>query len=358
MVRRVNQIGSAEIIVPRKSELRLGFRLERDMILELWRHDPVYGSSFLLGNTALFIRKKKVTNDKIHLTCVDNIDLLRRRVVPYKSGESQTKVNAPGDDAIKKVVRENLSSLATDVNRQIPSSFFYVEDDEGHGYTVDRSFAWGNVLYICQEIAEESTERGTYLAFDVESPYGGGFPLKLRTYTGQRGLDRRLSTITGYNVSFSEEAGTFENVTFTEDHTDERTVVYAGGQGQEASRYLATAVDSQLSTTGPFTRIEEFHNASAISQASKVDAEALWQLRQSRPRVTLEADIVEMEGNAFGVNWGYGDYVTATFNNRFFDCRNDGIEITVTPDGGESFRALFRSEKEWQSEFYEPWLLK
>jgi hypothetical protein len=340
--RVVNAQGACEIVIFSQTEQRIGFLIGIDMWIEIWRRDPLVASSSVVGDTAYFVRKVVRTRDRTVVTCADALSLLDRRIIAYAAEEPEADKSGTADDVIKAYVRENMSTLATDTNRIISTDLFTVDGDLSLSQSITKAAAWGNLLAVCQELASTATTLGTYTAFDITAPYGGGPPLRFSTFTQWRGTDRRLAT--GSNLVLSEEAGTLLSVTVATDFTNAITVGYAGGQGQGAARYVATAI-SDYAAWGPFGRIERFSNASYSADASTSDDEADALVRGNRPRIIFEADMANLHGCAYGIDWDFGDYVTAYAFGRTYECRIDALDLTVA-NGKETFKTLLRAEVE------------
>lgn len=260
---------------------------------------------------------------------VDAVDLLRRRIVAYAAGSSQAVKSGAADDVMKAVVRENLSSSATDGNRALATSLFRVANNTGQGPTIAKAFSRRNVLDVLHDLADASTQAGTYLTFDV---VWTGDVFEFRTYPLWRGVDHRFPG--GANpVILSPESGSLTRVSYTTDYGSEVTAAYVGGQGEESARVVGSAVDTARATLSPFARCEAWsqNNNTADSAVLADDADAL--VRGGRPRVVFEGAVnTDAPGAMYGREYGFGDVVTAQAFGVSVDCRIDAVSVRVTAD--------------------------
>jgi hypothetical protein len=323
----------------------------RDCRLEIWRtrHDPAGESAIPLSQqldteTAWLVRRvrKLLTRDGrrlLELGAVPAIDLLASRIVSYPVGNAYASKSGPADDLMKQVVRENLGTAATDSARRL-GDWLFITPDLSQAPTVSKSFARRNVLHVLKELAEASAQAGTPLYFDIVSPARGQFAF--RTYTGARGTDHTFPA--GVNpVVLSPETGTLTQVDRTFDYEDEFSVVYAAGQGVEAERLVAEAIDTARSSASPFGRRERLVDARQIADVDELAAEAQAALAAGHPRRTFQAMVVSMPGMAYGRHWRWGDRVTASFDGEIIDCHIDELEVIVE-GGRETVRAWLRAD--------------
>ena len=260
---------------------------------------------------------------------VDSVDLLRRRIVAYAAGSAYAVKSGAADDIIKAIVRENLGSSATDAARVLPSSLFGVAGNLGAAASISKAFSRRNVLDVCKELADASTQAGTYLAFDV---VWNGTALEFRTYTNWRGVDHRFPT--GVNpVILSAETGSLTRASYAIDYGDEATAAYVGGAGEEDARVVGSSVDTARATLSPFARCEAWGQNTDSSDQSALNDDADALLRSRRPRITFDATVnADAPGALYGRDYGFGDVVTAQAFGVSVDCRIDAVSVDVTAD--------------------------
>lgn len=285
--------------------------------------------------------RKLLTRDGqylLELGAVPAIALLTTRIVAYPAGSIQASKQAPADDMMKHIVRENFASAA-DSARDI-SDWFSIAPDLGLAPVVSKRFARRNVLHVLEELAQASSEAGTPLYFDIVSQSLG--KLEFRTYIGARGTDHTFPD--GLNpVVLSPETGTLMQVDRSDDYEDAYSVVYAAGQGIETERLIAEAHDPVRIASTPFGRRERLLDARHIASPADLAVEARSALAAGRPRRTFRATVVSAAAIAYGQHWRWGDRVTAAFDGEIIACHIDEVHVIVE-DGRETVWATIRAE--------------
>ncbi len=192
-----------------------------------------------------------------------------------------------------------------------------------------------------QEFADASTTGGTYIAFDIvaDTPT----TLTFRTFAQQRGVDHRFPG--GINpVLISPEMGNLGEVIFTQDYRNEATYVAAAGKGEGSNRLTASAQDTTRQGMSPFGLREYFKDATQYDSTTGLQAEAEATLRSMRVKTIFQGRLIDMPGSRYGVDWGWGDYVTAQAFGQLIDCRIDAVSVSVKPGSGyERVDAWLRS---------------
>lgn len=339
-----NDIGSMTVTLP---NAYTGSLFRRDARVQIWR--SVDGRPAVLeGEKVWFIRRRrrKLTDDGAWLwvlTALDSKHILNRRVVAYNAGTSYTTKTDYADDMMREIVRENLSSSATDTSRRLSSTLFSVQVDLALAPSVDKAFTRRNVLEVLKDLAEASaqhTSTPTYLSFDVV--VSSDPTLEFRVYSGQRGTDRRI----GYGSMphiFGPTYGNLETVEVDDDWTDEATYIYAGGQGEGVDRVIQTASDTTRIGESAYNRIERFADARQNASSAAVEDVATARLRSSRPRSIISGRVREAPLSRYGVHWNWGDYVTIDVENDRREARLSTIHVKID-DTGETITANLRSE--------------
>lgn len=317
---------------------------QRDTIIEIWR--SVDGRApHLEGETVWFVRRPEdvlaESGAETHtLTAYDAKDLLRRRIVAYRATTSQSQKTAPYDNMIKAIVRDNLSSSATDPLRDL-GLWFSVAPDLSLTTSFTKGFSFRNVLMVLQEIAEACAGAGTYLSFDiVKTSVAPILSLEFRTYVGQRGVDHRYPT-SGSPVLVSPEIGNIATAHIVDDSTQEVNVAYGGGAGQELARSLRLAVD-QRAYASPWNRIEVFMDWANATDA-EIDASLLALIRNGVPRRTFTGTLTDTTGVRYGVHYGWGDIVTAQYRGQVFNCRVNPVQVVID-DLGEHINTVLTAD--------------
>lgn len=307
---------------------------QRDTLIEIWR--SIDGAApHLEGDTVWFVRRpedllENSGSERHTLTAYDAKDLLRRRIVAYRATTSQSTKTATYDDMLKAIVRENLSSSATDTLRDL-GLWFSVAPNLSLCASFTKGFSFRNVLMVLQEIAEACAGAGKYLSFDiVKTSAAPILALEFRTYVDQRGIDHRYPTSLA-PVLVSPETGNISTAHVIDDSTQEVNVAYGGGAGQELLRSLRLAVDPRAYAS-PWNRVEVFMDW-ANATDPEIDASLLALIRNGVPRRTFTGTLIDTTGVRYGVHYRWGDIVTAQYRNQVFNCRVNPVQVVVDESG-------------------------
>ena len=316
--------------------------LRPDNIITVYR--IVDGVPQLVTDTAWLLRRVRRLLDGsgrlfTEITAYSGNYLLSARGVAYQVRSAFSTKSGAADDLIKAYVRENLGSSATDTARTITG--FTVQADTGQGVSVDAVMGWrDDLLTVARELAQASTEAGTYIAFDVV--YQGGGAWDLRTYAGQRGTDRRIPG-TNFGFLLGTAYGNVSNVEYVTDWSDTITAAYGLGSGAGSRRKVQIALDAARIAESPYGRRETYVDAANAGTNNQVLRAARAAVRAGRPRQSFKARITETPVSRFGVDWNWGDYVTVTALGVTVDARIDAVAVRVQ-QGSEDIDAYVRAE--------------
>ena len=340
MARAVNDVGVLTLDLDPDTDVSQ-FRL--DGRLSVYRQGSA-GGYRLQTETVWFVRQwRRVMYDSgervLRVTAYSASDLLARRIVAYAAGSAQADKTAHADDMMKAIVRENLYDTPTDTDRSL-GGYLTIQADSASASSISKAFSRRNVLTTLQEIAETSAEGGEPLFFDIVAPSSGA--LEFRTYTGQRGTDRTLSSASP--LIMSPELGTIRGGELFEDYANEVTVVYAAGSGEGEAREVIEVEDGLRSRSSPFGRIEALRDARHGATGASLIAEGQSYLRANRPKRIFTAQLVDTPQVRYGIEWQWGDKVTAQFEGLSFDCHIATLRIQVSK-GRESVTANLRAEE-------------
>ena len=339
--RTVNDIGVMVLDVDFNTDRSL-FR--KDGRLGIWRQ-PAGGALGLEFDTIWFVRnvRRRRTSkgeQRLSITAVSALYLLTGRIIAYNAGSAYAaKAAVEADDMIKEFVYENLGAGATDTARRW-NTLVTIAADETLGTAVDKACARRDLLLVCQEVASQSQQLGYPVYFDIICPTYG--TLEFRTWINQRGADRRASS--DNPLILSPEMGAIADSEYEEDYISEATYVYAGGQGEEDLREIATAEDTARSGSSPFGRREIFRDARQGATGDSLTAEAEAALYDRRPRRIYTASLVDTEQVKYGRDWRWGDRVTVQDFGEAFDCEITSIQVNIA-NGRETVRAALRTEE-------------
>jgi hypothetical protein len=253
----------------------------------------------------------------------DTITLLNRQTsTDAPDSTSVDKAAAAADDMLKGIFYQQFGvGLGW-------SSRVSIAPNLSLGASLPKKFPNTIILRAMQEIAQASTQAGTYLAFDM---YSDGSSIQFRTYTGQRGVDRRSST--GNSLLIGPEAGNVLSAHWEEDYTGVGTYFIAGTQ---------VVSDATLEGLGPFHRIVRRVSTSSANTTAQMLADAQAGLRAARPKNLFICEMIDTPGCQYDVHYSYGDFVTCQFQGQNYDCHLDAVTRTVQ-NGMAKITAIFRS---------------
>lgn len=342
--RVVNAVSTLKLTLPGDFDTNM-LRIP-DGRIEVWRKLDS-GREYLETNVVWLIKKidQKIDSTGLQSIVVEAdtpLCVLREpgRFVRYFAGAAEsTYAAAAADNQIKQIARENIGSSA-DSTRDL-SALISIDPNLGLGASVAKSFAWRDCLKTMQEFADASTTAGTYVAFDIvaDTPT----TLVFRTFVQQRGVDHRFPG--GINpVLISPEMGNLGEVLLSVDYRNEITLVLSGGQGQDSSRLLGFAQDTTRQGLSPFGVREYFKDATQYTTTTGLAAEANAVLRSGRARTIFQGRLIDTPDSRYGVDWSWGDFVTAQAFGQLIDCRIDAVSVSVKPGAGyERIDAWLRS---------------
>lgn len=337
----VNQIGIAQVDVPElPSDL-----FQEDSRLEIWRQVPG-GKKYLEGDTCWIIRDwedvlTQQGDEFVRLSAYSANFILDAPIVAYKSATSQAEKSDQADDMMKAIVRENLGSSASDSDRDL-STYITVDADSGDGPSTSKSFAHRNVLATLREIAQDADGQGTPLFFGLAyDPTSLGFTFSTRT---QHWGDDHGKDGAGGRVVLSARNGTLSDVRRAYVSSEERTVIYVGGQGQGDDRQVEKVEDSERSGLTPFNRREYFVDARNSSGTATLQAEGRAALKALRPREIFSAKIRDTQAIRYGREYRFGDRVIAEHRGRVVEARLDSVRVRVAR-GREDINAELRADE-------------
>jgi hypothetical protein len=270
--------------------------------------------------------------DLITLSGRDGNGLLDGRIVAYPAGSSQASKTDNADDMMKAIVRENLGASAS-AARDLSAAGVSVAADLGLGPSVTKKFSWKNVLQALKDIADSAQQAGTPVYFQMKPNVLSATQIGwvFVTAVNRLGADRTYAS--GTPTVFGKEWGNLDNPRLSYDWGDERTVVYAAGQGEGSDRVQATVEDTARSGRSVWARREVFQDARNEETSTAVTSRANETLNASRPKVRFTGDLKDTAQTRYGVDWQFGDLVTATYAGKQFDGSVSGVQIGVRASG-------------------------
>jgi hypothetical protein len=261
--------------------------------------------------------------DYTEVICKDQNEILNGFVVAYADDTTYSEKTDEYDDICKLVVTENIVS-PVDTTRTIAG--ITVAAGTGDAPSATMSISYQNLLSVCQECANASWEAGTYLVFDLVNTGAGTF--EMRTYVGQHGVDHTADSDDPRVIALEE--GRLEV-----DFSDSANYIYATDP-------VKTADKAVWRSGSKFARREVHISASADDELA-VQAAAKKELYRRRPRRTITGQIVDTPGVRYGVDYGWGDLVSAQYKNSALDAHICAVGATYDA-GNETLNISVRGE--------------
>jgi hypothetical protein len=314
-----------EIIIP---QILTPSDFSKDMLIEIWR-DNGDGTITLDGETAYFLRhwyffRDSQGKDLIYLMGIDSNYIIDGREVEYAAESTQATKSGVACDVIKEIIDENFVSDAVDTSRNLASTLFTIDGDDGAGASVTKAFSRQQVLTTIQALVDQSRNAGTWITFDTV--YDGSLPFTFKTFTDQRGNDLRES------ITLSVEANTLSEPKLIFDYVNEKTAAYVGGKGEGTARLVGTATSDAINDS-VWSRREAVTENFQVTTAAGLNNEARELLNKNKGKIMLTGKISSTKGLKYGRDWNYGDRVLATYLGYTFDCRINGYEINYSSNG-------------------------
>lgn len=335
-----NDVGTCQITLPGDWSTTLW---AADRKLEVWRKPD--GGHLALERVYLLTGIDQQTDRdglrRVVLEAVDGNDLLRRRLVAYAAGSTSATMTAAADDLMKAIVRQNMTTAATDTDRSWSTGYFSVQTNLSLGPSIVKAYSRRNVLGVLQELSEAAKQTtGPETFFDVPSPEPDTY--EFRTHVDQIGLDHTYPD--GINpVLLGVEYGNLVEPRLTEDYSEEVNLVYAGGLGQESDRYVYEIEDTVRSGRSIWGRREGWRDSRGDTTTPTQD-EGRAALVEGKPKIRFEARVVDCPGTVYGVHWRWGDRISATYGGQVYNAPVNVVQVRRDADA-ESVEARIGYEE-------------
>jgi hypothetical protein len=321
--------------------------LRKDTIIAIYR--TVGNQRSLFQDTVWFIRsieqfRESTGSFVIKITAYDTNFLLASRVTSNQfNGSPQTPYkNVTLSRIMYELVRDNIGSNA---NARQMTGLTEAREIPRYGYLIEHysekgmPYAYANLLTALQELYQMSTQQVQVdelvfpvyfdtVAIDTNSYVFQQFP-------NQRGVDRRF--IKGSNKAnvISDTMGHMRDVRFVADWQDEKTSVQGVWTNSTTTNGVTTqtivphiSTDKKRVGNSPYSLREVLFT----SPTSSVAAETNKYLKQpiNYPVFSAYATLQDVPGFLYGIDWGYGDYLTMNVFGTIVDVRIDAITVTLT----------------------------
>lgn len=304
------------------------------------------------GESCFLIRKWAYADDYTTITAVHANHLFwrRRALWGYYQREAETGAGITADDTIKggggagNMWYDNFSTPAGAGNRNDGglstqadiSAYVSIQALASAAPVVYQQWYWQSIGDAILNICDASFTAGTYLVAEIVAPTES--TLELRTYTGQRGQDRRFTG--GNSLLFTAANGNLANGVLTVDAINEVTAAVAGGPNRDSGLTIRGSVDLARMGESPLGRIEAFVDdaGGTNTDINAIQGDADAAVRAGRPVIQATGDLVDTDTCVRGVHYNFGDIVTVEVRGIQYNMRIDLLDVTIS-QGVETTRA-------------------
>jgi hypothetical protein len=329
--RKANAVGDAKIVVPETLPIS---SFPRNTRILIWREKD--GNQHLAGQTMWIVRKirQDLENGFVEFHAKDANILIENRLVAYTTGgtygektqeiydEAAGYAPSPmpvSDDMIKEFVSQNMGADALDSDRDLETAgLLVIEDNLGLGTYVQKAASFQNLLSTIQDVANQGKDGGTPVYFDmVPNTVTGTFVF--RTWVDFRGRNRGASS--DNPLVFSQELGNISKVELEFDYTTEYNILYLIGEGSDGGEVVEEYENAASVRADPFSRREWTYKEPLLdNDHGEMDAIGPGLLAGQVATVNLKARAIDTPLSRYGVDFEWGDIVTARAGSYEFDC--------------------------------------
>ena len=282
--------------------------------LEVYRRYPELGipwyceAGYLIEDVTTAIVKAAL---QITVSGRGYLSLCDRRIVKDYASSTQAEKTGPAETVMKEIVTEQLGASAG-AGRVFTG--LTVQADGATGNNVSKGFCYRNVLEVLQELAGPG-------AVDFDIIGTGANAYEFRTYTGQRGTDRRST------VLFALVYDNMSDPVWTVSRSRVRNAVLVGGQGEQSARLTTWVEDAGLTA---WTRRELFVDARDSATTAGLTSKGKDALAANKETDALQFAVLQTVSMAYGRDYFLGDLVRASFAGLVADKKLNAVTIKVT----------------------------
>lgn len=351
--KKVNDVGSLRFVIDGRDERAALFDL--DYIFKVYRSVPGVGLDWYVDFVGLHRSSfwKTFQNGNIQYSSfgVSPNDLIRRRAIAYRSGDTQAEADAVGETAMKQFVYDNMGGGASSAIRRFVNILgegtypfggqlagLSIEADGGAGANFAGARAYDNLLEVLQDIANKT-------GVDFEMVRQSGNIWYFKTYANQLGSDRTtdgLDATTGLNsagnapIIFSVENGNVSEISYSLSRLEEANAVVAMGKGERSTRTVVALTDDDAIDDSPWNRIEITRNGSSNDYVAQLEDFARKWLFDMQSKEEFKFTPLQQPDYLYGQNYFLGDKVTATYSlpdGTFIERDKRILSVSVTVSG-------------------------
>ena len=348
--RGLNSVGALELNIP-ADLFPFDIKDAIDTRIEIWRKVEGDSSFYLDGNTCYFIRavEESITQEganNLIIRGADAMSLLGRRIIAYETGSDEATKWDCSDDIMKELVSENLGTDAANPDRDL-SAYLEIAGNTSQGPVIYKTCAWENLFKTLQDIANASYQEALssgeqFLFFDVEYDPSATKPFRFCTYIDQIGTDRTSDS--AYPLTLQAPSANIPSAKKIYDYSGEINVVYALGQGYEDAIETTTATASDRINLSPFNRREVSVKIQDTEDIEELQTEADDVLQKNRPKIYLDADLLDSKEYVFGRDFYYGDRIMVNARGTVFETHLMSYSVELG-GGGQRVNVKLRGEE-------------
>jgi len=340
--RTLNNLGRLSVVMPYRPGIN-PTSIRRDFHILVYRK-PQNSPQYLDMRTWWIIDHViwDISNNTVTIEAGDLLHILNRRIVgftPQTLKADKTYLEKTyflkADDMMKEYVDENLGPSASPIVRKI--SVLSIAGDTSEGPEVEQQAAWKTIISVLQSIATQSAGLGTDIFFDIVPISADNFQFK--TYIGVLGSDR---TITPHGANTFTESN-LSDIQIEWDYREEITNVYATGEGGGSDQLYVNEGDTARDYS-IWGRIESRINlGSETGNEYYMSKKANETLREFRPKIKLNANLVEVMGSIYGRDYNFGDKIPVSVEGYYFESMIDSVHVSLS-DGEERISSTVTGE--------------
>lgn len=339
MVRVASGIGQFTMRLPASFDTGLLIPENRDYMVQAWRAPEGGRLSlwrvFLLRRWILSRGQSSALN--VEIGGPDINDLMRRRMVVNYVGTDEANKDGDADDIAKEFVDEQSVNDASDPapsfgDRQIPD--FSVEGAVSLGTNFRYAGSWLPVIDVLKDISDGSRANDVEVFWDIVT-LDVGPPIEFRFVTKleQLGQDRTATAV------FDDAHGNLQQPEFRYDASEEINYVYVSGDGSAELMESEQVYDENRINVSRYNRCEGQGYAAYSGEGTVIEDAGLSELRTGEPIEEFTSYISDQDSMRFGVDWNFGDKVTAKFLDRTYETIVRKVVVVLDESGREDVQA-------------------
>lgn len=293
-------------------------------------------------NTEYFVRliRQKTTEfgrEQLRLVAYDANALIDRRINAYAVKATQSELTMAADNMMKTIMRNNFGVDAVDTDRDI-SAYLDIGINLTQAPSQTQSIGWQKLLPLFQSICDDARGAGTPLYFNIYLT-GTTPSLRFETYVGQVNDNHGAGSPTPINLTLDNDGLSY--LSYAWDYTGEYNFIYAGGTGQDVNRIIQTAKNDAAIAASPFSRLEDFVDATNADTNAKVLAAAQTRLGQSAAKLIVNGHVQQIPSMLYGVDYKWGDRVLV--GDPAIEVVLETLDVVVDGTGKEDIKIYGRN---------------